>query len=148
MILMLNGSRNRGGQPDTFLMHTYKIYFRFYLLLLPLCLASTGMVVSAEKGRNLAPNRTRTGSRDTLVEAYHNEYLMQQLPQGSLALSLFARNRLTNDTETGQKANCANKLSRDWLSLSRRFLCNQIYPEKFIKLSAYEFNDELRPDNT
>lgn len=27
-------------------------------------------------------------------------------------------------------------------------LCNQIYPEKFIKLSAYEFNDELRPDNT
>lgn len=36
MILMLNGSRNRGGQPDTFLMHTYKIYFRFYLLLLPL----------------------------------------------------------------------------------------------------------------
>lgn len=34
------------------------------------------------------------------------------------------------------------------ISLFSEVLCNQIYPEKFIKLSAYEFNDELRPDNT
>jgi hypothetical protein len=30
-------------------MHTYKIYFRFYLLLLPLCLGHAKMVASSEE---------------------------------------------------------------------------------------------------
>lgn len=35
----LDRKQELGWPPDTFLMHTYKIYFRFYLLLLPLSLA-------------------------------------------------------------------------------------------------------------
>jgi hypothetical protein len=78
MILMLNGSRNWGGQPDTFLMHTYKIYFRLYLLLLPLCLCEAIWKVKmeifllrlAEKNQ---PNCLLNPSKITNSFSYHKQ---------------------------------------------------------------------------
>lgn len=104
MILMLNGSRNWGGQPDTFLMHTYKIYFRLYLLLLPLCLASIWKRRIFFCRREMENFSAETCEKKTFIESlkililsYHKKKYLT-----SFRRCRFTQNRLMNDT--GEKS--------------------------------------------
>lgn len=97
---MLNGSRNRGGQPDTFLMHTYKIYFRFYLLLLPLCLASIKMAESGEKNCAEARKFNPSALRHRRVTIFRTKFLVSLISAAARPCHSLHANRLTNDTES------------------------------------------------